>query len=329
LAGWATLLAACVGSLQSAQDGLAATAALTVLLVALALVEGAAGYAWLGLGVGTLALVQGLRVNGVTLDRQPPYWAAASVLVVLVGLGLRAVRRQRLAIWVQPLCWTSLALAGGAVAVATLAQVSLPGREHVQPLALSLALAGLTAIGHAFWRRDRYLIYAGVGLLEVGLFMELFFFEVGQPQAFALPGGAYLLLIAYLEWRRGSARPVKRVLELAALLLLLGVSLIQAVGFMGDGHDRYVYATFLLLESAGLLALGAVLRWRYTFFLGAVALVADVIILLADPLRALNTWYLVALIGLVLIGAVIWIERQRQQIPLWLEAWRARLENWD
>ncbi len=71
------------------------------------------------------------------------------------------------------------------------------------------------------------------------------------------------------------------------------------------------------------------LRWRYTFFAGALALVIDVGILLVDPLRALNTWYLVALIGLALIGAVIWIERQRQKIPLWLEELRARLETWD
>jgi hypothetical protein len=52
-------------------------------------------------------------------------------------------------------------------------------------------------------------------------------------------------------------------------------------------------------------------------------------ILLVDPLKALNTWYLVALIGLTLIGAVIWIERQRQQIPTWIEGLRARLEQWD
>jgi hypothetical protein len=136
--------------------------------------------------------------------------------------------------------------------------------------------------------------------------MELLFFRVGQPQAFAQPGGAYLLIVAYWEWRRGTARTVKRLLEAAALVLLLGVSLLQSLGFMGDGQDRYLYDTFLLVESAGLLALGAVLRWRYTFFLAAVALVAD-----------------------VLIGIVIWIERQRQQSPLWVEAWRARLEQWD
>ena len=86
--------------------------------------------------------------------------------------------------------------------------------------------------------------------------------EVGQPQAFAIPVGAYLLTIAYLEWRRGAARPVKRLLEGAGLIVLLGVSLLQAVGFAGAGYDRYVYDTLLLLESAGLLGLGAVLRWR-------------------------------------------------------------------
>ncbi len=293
------------------------------------MLDGAMTCVWLSLAVGVLALVHGLRVGGIELDRQPPDWAIASLVAVLAGLRLRTVRLPRVAIWVQPLVWTSLVLAAGAVLAAATVQASKPDRDHLHLLALTIALAGLTTIAHAYWQRDRRLVYAGVGLLEVGLFLELLFFEVGQPQAFALPAGGYLLMIAYFEWRRGSARTVKRLLELAALVLLLGVSLIQAFGFWGAGYDRYVYDTFLLFECAGTLALGAVLRWRYTFFAGAVTLVADVLILLADPLKALNTWYLVALIGLILIGAVIWIERQRQQIPLWLETWRGRLENWD
>ena len=40
-------------------------------------------------------------------------------------------------------------------------------------------------------------------------------------------------------------------------------------------------------------------------------------------------WIAVALIGLTLIGAVIWIERQRQKIPTWIEGLRVRLEQWD
>jgi preprotein translocase subunit SecY len=72
-----------------------------------------------------------------------------------------------------------------------------------------------------------------------------------------------------------------------------------------------------------------VLHWRRTFFAGALALVADVAILLVDPLRAINTWYLVAVVGLAMIALVIFVERQRQRIPVWLGEWRQRLETWD
>ena len=111
--------------------------------------------------------------------------------------------------------------------------------------------------------------------------------------------------------------------------MLLGTSLVQAVGFLGAGFDRYVYDTFLLIESVGLFGLGALLRWRKTFFGGGLALVADVLILLADPVRAMSTWYLVAIIGLGMIGVVVFVEQRRQQIPLWLDEWRQRLETWD
>lgn len=49
-------------------------------------------------------------------------------------------------------------------------------------------------------------------------------------------------------------------------------------------------------------------------------------ILLIDPLRDLSTWSLAAILGFTMIALVIFIERQRQQIPLWLGAWRTRLE---
>jgi hypothetical protein len=329
LSGWLTLILACTISLPSAQDGLATAAASAALLLVLTLLRGAERYAWATLALGMLALVQGLRLAGVAFEKQPPFWAGVAAVASVLSLWLRAERGWLSALWRRPLFWSSLAVAGAAVVVAVLVAASQSGRRSSEVLALTIALTGLTAIAHAYGRRDRRLLYLGVGLLEVGLSIELLVFEVGEPQAFAVPIGAYLLMMAYLEWRRGTTRTVKRVLECSALVLLLGVSLLQAVGLLGAGSDRYAYASFLLLESAGILGLGAMLRWRYTFVAGAVALVADVIILLADPLRALNTWYLVALIGLVLIGAVIWIERQRQQIPLWLEAWRARLEHWD
>jgi hypothetical protein len=190
-------------------------------------------------------------------------------------------------------------------------------------------VVGLTLVAQAYERRGRLLGYFGVALVLVGYMLQLLYFEIGQPQAFALPAGLYLLAVAYLEWRRQSPRRVKSALEAGALALILGVSLIQAVGLLGAGHDRYFYDTLLLIEGAAVLGLGAMLHWRDSFMGGAVALVLDVLILLVDPLRALNTWYLVAVLGLAMIAVVIFIERQRQRIPYWLDDWRQRLETWE
>jgi len=329
VAGWVTLVLACAGSLPNARAALAATLAIGVLQIVLALLRVKPGHAWVSVAVLALACQHGLRVAEVAGHHQPVYWAGASLAAVLLSLRLPAEGSPRLALWRLPLSIGSGLMATGALVAALFVEATLLNREALQALALTLAIVGLTAIGHAFARRERLLVYLGIGLLDLGLLLELLAYEVGQPQAFALPVGGYLLIVAYLEWRRGTTRTVKRLLESGALIVLLGVSLLQAIGFMGAGYDRYAYATFLLLEAAGLLGLGAMLRWRYTFFAGAFALIVGVGILLVDPLRALNTWYLVALIGLVLIGAVIWIERQRQKIPFWLDDLRARLETWD
>jgi len=190
-------------------------------------------------------------------------------------------------------------------------------------------VTGLTLVAHGFDRRQRLLGYLGVALMMAGYMLQMVFFAVGQPQAFVLPAGVYLLAVAYLEWRRGTEGHLKGSLEAGALALMLAVSLPQAVGFMGAGHDRYFYDTFLLVQSLALVAGGALLRWKRSFFGGSLALVADVVILLADPVRATNTWYLVGIIGLGMIGIVVFIERQRQRIPLWVDEWRQRLETWD
>jgi len=42
-----------------------------------------------------------------------------------------------------------------------------------------------------------------------------------------------------------------------------------------------------------------------------------------------NTWYLIASIGCAMIGLVIFLEQRRQQIPLWIDDVRLRLDAWD
>jgi hypothetical protein len=209
------------------------------------------------------------------------------------------------------------------------ASLELWSRAALQPLAATIALTGLTLVAHGFERRERRLGYLGVALLEAGYMVQLMWFDVGQPQAFAVPAGLYLLAVGYFEWRRGAAGRIKPALEIAGLALLLGISLVQAVGFLGAGYERYVYDTFLFLECLALLGLGAVLRWLRTFTAGAVGLIVSVVLLLADPVGAMDGVYRLMAAGLALIAIVAFLQWRRQQIPDWIEHGRVQLEAWD
>jgi hypothetical protein len=331
VAGWTTVALAVFGT---AQDPAAGTRTAAIAAVALALLATAwrgRSEAWGALIAAGIAFEDSLRLLAVPLLDQAPRWAMAALVLSLLAIGVRRYRYAggALVVWPRPLFWAALVAGAGAIVWALTLQLLSGNRQTLQPLSATLTLSGLTLIAHGVDRRARLLIYLGVGLLEFGYMLQLVFFEVGQPQAFALPAGVYLLSVAYVEWRRGTDSHVKAALEFAGLTLLLGVTLIQALGFLGDGLERHAYATFLLLEGTAVLGLGAVLHWRRSFLAGMAALILDVAILLVDPMRALNTWYLAAVIGLAMIAAVIFIEQRRKQIPFWLNEWHQRLEAWE
>jgi hypothetical protein len=326
--GWVAL-GLSVGSAVDPGAGLRSGVAAALLLALLGTLWRGRAEVWASLLAAAVAFQDTLRVLAIPIVDQPPRWALAALVLSLVAIALRRQSWSMLAVWPRPLYMGAIAAGAAAVLWALDLQFASATRGALQPLSATVALSGLTLVAHGFDRHERMLVYQGVALLEIGYMLQLVFFDVGQPQAFALPAGLYLLGVAFLEWRRGNDSRVKSVLELAGLAILLGVSLVQAVGWLGAGLDHYAYATFLVIESVALFGLAAVVHWRRSFFAGALALVLDVGILLADPLRSLNTWYLVAVIGLTMIAAVIFIEQRRQQIPFWLHDWRQRLENWD
>jgi hypothetical protein len=92
--------------------------------------------------------------------------------------------------------------------------------------------------------------------------------------------------------------------------------------------ERYTYDVALIVEGLAVLGIGAVLHWWRSLFAGAAAAASGVLILLAEPLAAVNTWYLIGGLGLLLIGGVVLLERRRQQIPTLVEGWREHLETW-
>ncbi|MFN8634099.1 MAG: hypothetical protein U0893_09605 [Chloroflexota bacterium] len=322
---WVTLLASTVVGATDPLDGLITAAAYGLLVAFVAQSRRGQLYAWGALVLAVAAFAHWLHLAGTPDVSQPVAWTTLALTLTFVSIAVRRLHLTVLRVWFSPVTFGSATLAVAAVGLALVT----PGGVSLGVLAIATVGCGLSLFAHASFDRLRLLLYVGMLVVAAGYVLALLFWHVGQAQAFILPPGLTMLTIAYLEWRRHQGLLLKHLAEDAALALLLGGSLIQALGFLGGGFDRYTYDALLLLESSVVFGLGALLHWRRPFFAGALVLVADVGILLADPIRALNTWYLVAAIGLVMILGVILVEQRRQQIPLWLDEWRAWLERWD
>jgi hypothetical protein len=329
VSGAAVLALSALGSIGDAGAGLRTALAYVVLLGALASLWRGEAEAGASLVFAAAALQQWFRLTDVPPLQQSPRWAVAALGATVLALAVQRLHWDYLAPWRRPLSWGSGAAGVVAIAAALAAQLALWNDEALRSLAVAVAVSGLSLVAHGFNRRNRWLAYLGVALLEIGFMLHLVVFDVGQPQFFVIPAGLYLLSVAYQEWRRGTPAGIKVPLEIVGLTVLLVTSLLQAIGLLGAGTERYTYATFLLLESVAIFGLGVALHWRRTFFAGILALLLDVGILLADPIRAMNTWYLVALIGIVMIALVVFVEQRRKQIPFWIDEWRLRLETWD
>ena len=323
--GWVALLASTVMGAADPVDGLMTAAAYGLLVAFVAQSYRSDGHAWGAVALAGVAFWQWLRLAEAPVSTAAVAWAGLALATTLTSILVRRGRLDVLRAWFSPLTLGSPI--SGIIGIVLASTV--PGREMLDILAITTAGLGFSLFAQACYSHLRYHLYIGLLSIDVGYTLELVARRVDQAQAFVLPVGLTLLAIAYLEWRRQQGVVLKHIAEDAALALLLGGSLVQALGFLGAGFDRYTYDGFLLLESAVVFGMGALLHWRRPFFAGAIVLVTDVGILLADPIRALNTWYLVAAIGLAMILGVILVEQRRQQIPLWLEEWRARLELWD
>jgi len=278
--------------------------------------------AWFGVGYGLIALQSGFVLWRVPPEAQPVCWA-------VVGLALTALLPRIPALWRRPVGWTAAALAVLSSTVATLATGTGANLATEQACMLTFAVVGLQLVTWGAERRERLPIYGGVALVGLAYHGRLLISGIAQPQFFVLPAGAYLLAVAYAEWRVAPRRPVKKVLEWSALLLTVGTSLMQATGVWADGAPSSVYDLLVIGEGLALLWLGNRLYWKDTLTVGAVALCIDAALIVKEPLRAVDTWYIVALAGLSIIGFVIAVEKKRKDLAVLVGQWRRLRETWD
>jgi hypothetical protein len=314
---------------------------LAMLLVLLATVHQVEPVAW-----GALALLAlGFGSFHAFLELSPLWsmaWGVVEALgVCLIGwaveLGMKnaelkngnfdgssfSILHSHFSIWLRPL-WFGPLLAG-TLLVATLLLLA-PLSNTLPPLTFGLATYGLLMATIGVRRRElMYGYLAGAALVGAGL-CQLYDWGFRQPQWYVIPAGLYLLALAEGLRRFQAHRQLSQVLEAGAAMLLLGVTFGQSL--RADGLESQLYAVLLCGEALALLGYGVLRKLRVPFLGGATFFVAGVLWLSVDPLMAANKWVLLGILGLLLVGFYVLLERRQEQLARAGRAWVERVSGW-
>jgi hypothetical protein len=228
-----------------------------------------------------------------------------------------------LGLWYRPL-WLGPLLAGTAL-VGTLLLFA-PLSNTLAPLTFALATYGLLTATLGVRRRELLYGYiAGAALVGAGL-CQLYDWGFRQPQWYVIPAGLYLLALAEGLRRFQGRRQLSQLIEAGATMLLLGVTLGQSL--RAEGLESQLYAVLLCGEALALLGYGVLRKLRVPFFGGAAFFVAGVLWLSVDPLMAANKWVLLGILGLLLVGVYVLLERRQEQLARAGRAWVERVSGW-
>jgi hypothetical protein len=299
-----------------------------ILAVGFAVLFGLIGVLWLDGALAYGAIGFFLLAVGYRLG-----WAAqplADSFAVIGGIGfglyllariIERTRQAHLDIWIKPLTHVALTLTGLAV-VATLPFVTS------QPTATAFALAFAGALYLAVAYRGRYyrLGYTAMAMLQVAWALLLIVRNVAEPQWYAIPAGLYFSGVGFLERHRGR-KWFALIVESFGLAVLLLTSFIQSL----NGAQGFWYFVLLLVESLLVIWWGAARRLKIPFFAGLAAsalnVAAQVIVLI--NVYDVNRWILIFGVGILLVSAAVFVERQRVRLIAKAQEWREALEAWE
>jgi hypothetical protein len=306
-----------------ADDVLAIVAfGLAALLATLSTAHRSQEGAWSTLGLLALGFAVLHRWLGVD-----PLWSMAwgvveALGVCLLGWAVETFERsnvQTFNVWRQPLSVGPLI--AGTVLTAMLLSPATVG-QNLPPLTFALATLALLLATLAVRRRTSVYVYgAGAALVAAGL-CQLYDWGFRQPQWFVIPAGLYLLALAEGLRRFQSQRRLAQLIESGAIVLLLGITFGQSL--RADGFESQMYAAWLCVESLLLLGYGVLAKLRAPFLGGVAFFVAGVLWLSVDPIMATNKWVLLGLLGLLLVGVYLLLERRQQEL---VRAGRALIET--
>jgi hypothetical protein len=343
----ADLVGGQIAALFGAEPGAAATVGHGLLLALLATVWVEPVLPFVAAGLGVIGLFQGMAWAGAELTAYPVGLALLALGYGLAGYGLRFAwgKARRVRVWLKPLEWSALGLSAGALLLAVgvgglnvgellvrtlLGQAVTVAAFYAPELRMMmwvLALSGLLYLAAAVVRRWTVLGYGAVALLLAawGLWWR-FFLDMPGFQWYAVPAGAYLLGIGWSEWQQGR-RGLARWIDRAGMLVWLGSAWWQSLpGVMPGG---WPYALLMGAEALLMVWWGSARRLRRFLYVGAVAVVLDAVTQAIEPLLSANRWIVFGIVGALLVGIAILVERNLNKIRELSVEVRGWMEGWE
>ena len=269
----------------------------------------------------------------VALAGAGPRWApsfyAGLGLVLALGLqGWRGVPTLRRGDWfmahrwsagfwagVGPLCgfWFLAGGLGDFLATGDLRGLVLDSAYG--PVGLAVSLCGAALAADAVMTLRRPTGYGASAVIMLATLMGLARLDAGNPQAYAIPLGLYLLALAtYVAYERdlGPIRmPAANALLAGATIVILGTTFVQSLA-----HPwRYIF--FGLAEGLILLGMTAFLRRRYGVALSLLFVTLTALRAVFDAARALPNWAIIGLLGLALLAVALVILLGRDRFEAW------------
>ncbi len=266
----------------------------------------------------SLIVLLGCIASSLALTPLSPPWQAAWFVLALVPLlliGGFAARLNSTRIWQQPTLWVPL------IAACILGSQAL---FDLRAGVIALVNGGVLLVTATFReRRSIYAYLAGAVFVTASL-GQFLVWELREVQLYVVPVGIYLFALAAGIRTFQRQVSVARLVDSAAVCLLLGVTFIQA----GGSGENVGYVMLFGGESLLVMAYGILARLRVPFISGVIGFVIGVLWMVAHATRMLNQWLVLGLLGMLMLLAYVLLERQQEQLRRFGRDLVVRLREW-
>lgn len=242
--------------------------------------------------VGTIFAADWARL----IDQWPPFVAGVGALLVLTEWFIHGEAVER--VYGVPL--RSVGVVGLLVSLIG----AVVGANNVAS-SLTFWIAGAALLADAWYHRNIYWGYAGVGMFVAAIWYLLRNWNVTQLQAYVMPFAFWLVAAGWSEKRLGR-RQAYMIMTMLGLLVLMGSALWQSL-------TGVWYSALLGVESLVALVWGIRTRTRGYVQLAILSLLGNGIVLFWFGFANLDKWLQLSVVGLLLllIGLVALFRREQ------------------